>query len=259
MNYAVHPGSLIKMLLMSTGKNQNWLSKEMKVSKVVVSELIHGKRNITPQMAIAIEKAIGYPAQNLVRLQGDYDLFIERQKNDNQVTESFISKWSLGEDADQSITYEETIDNHINTLVLAALERKIKNIKSGLKINNLFFSDLIFNRSEKVGKDITINNSLGVEYEEISDNGIIVKIRYEAKSDDMSINVVAVINGVFELTNAKDLQPDVKNYILKVNTLAILISYLRSQVVLLTSQPGFNPIQIPIINAESLYKNSQKK
>ena len=133
------------------------------------------------------------------------------------------------------------------------------NIKSGLKINNLFFSDLIFNRSEKVRKDITINNSLGVEYEEVNDNGIIVKIRYEAKSDDISINVVAVINGVFELTNAKDLQPDVKNYILKVNTLAILIPYLRSQVVLLTSQPGFNPIQIPIINAESLYKNSQKK
>lgn len=132
------------------------------------------------------------------------------------------------------------------------------NIKSNLKINNLFFSDLMFKRSEKVGKNITINNSLGVEYEEINDNGIVVKIRYEAKSDDMSINVVSVINGVFELINPEELQPEVKDYILKVNTLAILIPYLRSQVVLLTSQPGFNPIQIPVINAESLYKNSQK-
>ena len=132
------------------------------------------------------------------------------------------------------------------------------NIKSNLKINNLFFSDLMFKRSEKVGKNITINNSLGVEYEEINDNGIVVKIRYEAKSDDMSINVVSFINGVFELINPEVLQPEVKDYILKVNTLAILIPYLRSQVVLLTSQPGFNPIQIPVINAESLYKNSQK-
>lgn len=120
MNYTVHPGSLIKMLLMSMGKNQNWLSNEMKVSKVVVSELIHGKRNITPQMAIAIEKAIGYPAQNLIRLQGDYDLFIERQKSADQAAESFISKWSLGEDVEQSITYIETIDTHNKTQVLAA-------------------------------------------------------------------------------------------------------------------------------------------
>ena len=134
----------------------------------------------------------------------------------------------------------------------------MNNIKSNLKINNLFFSDLMFKRSEKVGKNITINNSLGVEYEEKNDNGIVVKIRYEAKSDDMSINVVSVINGVFELINPEVLQPEVKDYILKVNTLAILIPYLRSQIVLLTSQIGMTPVQIPILNAELLYKSTLK-
>ena len=133
------------------------------------------------------------------------------------------------------------------------------NIKSDLIIKSMFFSDLMFKRSESKEHKINIQNSLGVEYEELSKNEIIVKIRYEGKSDDMSIDVVAVINGKFELTNYQELQPDVIDYLLKVNTIAILIPYLRSQVVLLTSQPGFNPIQIPIINAELLYKTSQNK
>ena len=132
------------------------------------------------------------------------------------------------------------------------------NIKSDLIIKNMYFSDLMFKRSENIGQKTNINNSLGVEYKELSENEINVKLRYEGKSDDMSIEVVAVINGCFELLNYQELELDVKDYILKVNTIAILIPYLRSQVCLLTSQPGFSAIQIPIINAESLYKANQK-
>ena len=133
------------------------------------------------------------------------------------------------------------------------------NIRSDLKIKNIYFSDLMFKRSDNIEQKTNIHNSLGVEYKEPSENEVVVKLRYEAESDDKSISVVAVINGVFELTNYQELQPDAIDYILKVNTIAILVPYLRSQVVLLTSQPGFNPIQIPIINAESLYKTSQSK
>lgn len=135
----------------------------------------------------------------------------------------------------------------------------MENIKSDLKIKNIYFSELMFKRSENIEHSTNIHNSLGVEYNELSVNEIVVKLRYEAKSDDMSISVEAVINGVFELSNYQELQSDIRNYILKVNTIAILTPYLRSQVVLLTSQPGLNPIQIPIINAESLYRISQNK
>lgn len=135
----------------------------------------------------------------------------------------------------------------------------MENIKSDLNIKKIYFSDLMFKRSENIEKKVNINNSLSVEYEELSKNEINVKLEYEAKSDDMSINVAAVINGIFELDNYQGLDQDTIEYILKVNTIAILMPYLRSQVILLTSQPGFNPIQIPVINAEALYKMSQNK
>ena len=91
----------------------------MGVSKVVVSELIHGKRSVTPQIAIAFEKAMGYPAENLVRLQGEYDLFIEKQKHTNETTENFISKWSVGDNDKDSITLVEHIGNNSHSKALA--------------------------------------------------------------------------------------------------------------------------------------------
>ena len=118
MNYAVHPGSLIKMLLMSSGKKQKWLSNEMGVSKVVISEIIHGKRSITPQLAIAFEKAIGYPAEKLVRLQGEYDLFMERQKDFHKCNDSFVSQWSTT-DKDKDII--ETVEHFDNSYLYQTL------------------------------------------------------------------------------------------------------------------------------------------
>lgn len=119
MNYVVHPGSLIKMLLMSSGKKQKWLSNEMGVSKVVVSELIHGKRSITPQMALAIEKAIGYPAENLVRLQGEYDLFMEKQKHTSLGVENYVSKWSFDENDSDYTTIVEHVGNNSHLKAMA--------------------------------------------------------------------------------------------------------------------------------------------
>lgn len=82
MNYVIHPGLMIKTLLQSIGKTQKWLAKEMNMSKVVINELIHEKRNVTPKIAIAFEKATGYPAERLMKLQLEYDLFKERKKDE---------------------------------------------------------------------------------------------------------------------------------------------------------------------------------
>lgn len=82
-NYAVHPGLTIKYILISMGKNQKWLSEQMKMSKVVISELINQKRNVTPAIALAFEKATSYSAENLLISQAKFDLYQERMKINN--------------------------------------------------------------------------------------------------------------------------------------------------------------------------------
>ncbi len=78
-NYCVHPGMLIKSILLSIDKTQQWLADEMGVKKTIISDLVRGKRNITANLANEIEKATGYKAKYLLEQQNEYDLFMIRQ------------------------------------------------------------------------------------------------------------------------------------------------------------------------------------
>lgn len=135
----------------------------------------------------------------------------------------------------------------------------MENIGSNLRIENIYFSELSFTREEYIKDSFEINHSIDVEYSDISKNSIKVSIIYNCKAKKQEFEVKAVINGRFELTNYETFDDDTVEAILKINTLAILIPYLRSQVVLLTSQIGMSPIQLPLINAELLYKSSLKR
>jgi len=135
----------------------------------------------------------------------------------------------------------------------------MNNIESNLKLNKVYFTRLTFERNDELKKTIELNNDFNVEYYEISKNSNKVSIIYNAKSKDSSLKISAIINGVFELANYEEMDEETIESILKINSIAILFPYLRSQVVLLTSQLGMTPIQLPIINAELLYNESLKK
>ena len=132
----------------------------------------------------------------------------------------------------------------------------MNNIESNLKIKSIYFSELSFRREEKIKQTFELNHSFDVSYSDVSKNSIKVSIIYSNKSNDSLFETHATINGRFELTNYEEFDEEVIESLLKINTLAILIPYLRSQIVLLTSQIGMNPVQIPILNAELLYKST---
>lgn len=89
-NYAVHPGTIIKFILMSMNKTQKWLSDEIGMSKVIVSELINQKRNVSPAIALAIESATSYPALKLLQAQAEYDLYQERIKGTKNLKQKVV-------------------------------------------------------------------------------------------------------------------------------------------------------------------------
>lgn len=134
----------------------------------------------------------------------------------------------------------------------------MENIESNLKIKNIYFSELSFRRDENIEKTFEITHSFDVKYEDILKDSIKVSIIYSSNAKNSLFETKAVINGRFELTNYENFDDDTIESLLKINTIAILVPYLRSQVVLLTSQIGINPIQIPIINAEMLYRSTLK-
>jgi addiction module HigA family antidote len=71
---ATHPGELIKDELKERNLTQKELSEMTGIKPSVLSETIHGKRSVSLNVAIALEKALGIPAEIWMNLQTQYDL-----------------------------------------------------------------------------------------------------------------------------------------------------------------------------------------
>ena len=59
---ATHPGEMIKDELKERGMTQKQLADETGIKASVLSETINGKRSVSLNVAVALEKALGIPA-----------------------------------------------------------------------------------------------------------------------------------------------------------------------------------------------------
>ena len=71
---ATHPGELIKDELKERGLTQKQLAEMTGIKASVISETINGKRSVSLNMAVALEKALSIPAEMWMNLQTQYDL-----------------------------------------------------------------------------------------------------------------------------------------------------------------------------------------
>jgi addiction module HigA family antidote len=62
------------------GLTQHRLAKEIGVPPRRVNEIVQGKRAITPETALRLERYLGWPAQVWLNLQSHYD--VQRVAND---------------------------------------------------------------------------------------------------------------------------------------------------------------------------------
>ena len=82
---ATHPGEMIKDELKERGMTQKQLALETGIKPSVLSETINGKRNVSLNVAVALEKALGIPADIWMNLQTQYDLDTAKiAERDNQ-------------------------------------------------------------------------------------------------------------------------------------------------------------------------------
>ena len=65
-----HPGDLIKTeVIEALGLNVSKAADILKVRRATLSDLLHGKAALTPEMALRIEKAFGPGRNHLLRMQ----------------------------------------------------------------------------------------------------------------------------------------------------------------------------------------------
>ena len=77
----LHPGQVLDEIYMTEMKlNQTALAAKCKCSPRKINEIVNGKRGISPEFAIVLEKVLGTSAEMWVRMQADYDLWVARRE-----------------------------------------------------------------------------------------------------------------------------------------------------------------------------------
>jgi len=78
---ATHPGQLIRDEIESLAITPQEAATKMNITANVLNELISGKRNLTPALALKLESFLGINAEYWLRLQIKYELDTLRIKH----------------------------------------------------------------------------------------------------------------------------------------------------------------------------------
>jgi len=79
--FPAHPGTVLKTeVLPARGVTGVALAAAIGAQRPFVTAMLNGRKGVSPAMALKIERAIGYPADLLVAMQGNFDLAETRRR-----------------------------------------------------------------------------------------------------------------------------------------------------------------------------------
>ena len=86
-----HPGDLIRTeILEPLGLNVSKAAEILKVRRATLSDLLHGKAALTPEMALRIENAFGPDMNHLLRIQLAYDVAQTRRHSRDIAVKRYV-------------------------------------------------------------------------------------------------------------------------------------------------------------------------
>lgn len=129
------------------------------------------------------------------------------------------------------------------------------NTKSSvLEMIDFYFSKFSFDH-EKVSKQIykKYNTNITINYAENEEDKNLIRVTIDTNISNEEENLKLYIQAVgFFKLNSEDMTEEISEQILKRNTVAIMFPFIRSQVSLLTTQPGLMPVMIQPIDFNSI-------
>lgn len=127
-----------------------------------------------------------------------------------------------------------------------------------LVLLDLGFTKFSFERRQAVNSD-SAQISITVKYDKnvSDDTQVRVTIDTLLKGDNNSYDLSLTSVGTFKIDFPNSSEEFMES-IMKRNTVAIMFPYIRSQITLLTSQPGFKPIVLQPINVNELIEREEE-
>lgn len=125
------------------------------------------------------------------------------------------------------------------------------NTSSMLRLNKLVFDHIEFKRkgiSSEHETNFQIQSNIAQKKNEDS-----YKVTLTLKGDKPEEYTLEIsITGFFSFTPEEDMDEEKKNTLIQKNTIAILMPYLRSELSLLTAQPGMDCVVLPPFNINKM-------
>lgn len=130
----------------------------------------------------------------------------------------------------------------------------MSNIKSVLHMDKLVFDKILFER-EGFKSANALNTTIEAHFAENQQEGMykVTLILKGKKEEEYSFEIS--LTGYFSFDNDEQVDEKLKSELIRKNTLAILMPYMRSQVSLLTAQPEMECVVLPAFNINNLLKN----
>lgn len=122
-----------------------------------------------------------------------------------------------------------------------------------LKLNTLVFDEVTFKRLGMQNKnelEVSFSVSIGANISDATIKKVSVRITGE-KKDEYTFEIQAT--GYFVYSG------NVDDTIIQQNAVAIVMPYIRSEVSILTAQPGIEPVVLPPFNIIEMMKKSKKE
>jgi antitoxin HigA-1 len=86
-----HPGDLIRTEIIEALRlSVSKAAEILRVRRATLSDLLHGKAALTPEMALRIEKAFGPDMDHLLRMQLAYDVAHRRQHSKHIAVKQYV-------------------------------------------------------------------------------------------------------------------------------------------------------------------------
>jgi addiction module HigA family antidote len=76
----LHPGEVLAIELEARQIKKADFAVQLGIKSSQLSELLHGKRHVSAQMALRLENLLGIDAEFWMRVQTAYDIALERRK-----------------------------------------------------------------------------------------------------------------------------------------------------------------------------------
>lgn len=134
-------------------------------------------------------------------------------------------------------------------------------VKSVLTFHNFIIEELEFRRSEMYkDEESELNFAFNSEIFESTDknNYKVTLNTYIDDGENKNLYIHIKMSGYFSFKSDEKIETEVKDNLVKKNTLSILFPYLRSYITTLTAQSSIKPIILPPLNINALVEEMDK-